>query len=242
LLVYNEGKEVIRSPFAQALFYDWLGQAKRWTETHVREVYYVSHKDFIGYLIKKTEACLRKTLQFKHKITVNPKAVNRYMWNLRDYDISLQEIDDTIEKSVADCHTELTRTVVVVDHHNLARIREEAQGTQDKLIVEETAEMLSLSDAIAPIEEPDHYASAGDSWDLFRNMLSEMERKALLVVSTGESDIKTFADENGVMLEVLVDSINEKAADCIGDNILDEDMDIYGEYKEKVGALIDEEV
>jgi hypothetical protein len=50
-----------------------------------------------------------------------------------------------------------------------------------------------------------------------------------------------FADKNGIMLEVLADSINEKAADYIGDSILEtgNSITIYDEYRKKVSELID---
>ena len=40
------------------------------------------------------------------------------------------------------------------------------------------------------------------------------------------------------MLEVLVDGINEKAMDFIGDNLLDEEFVLYDDYKEQVKELI----
>jgi hypothetical protein len=40
------------------------------------------------------------------------------------------------------------------------------------------------------------------------------------------------------MLEVLVDQINEKAMDMIGDNLLDEEFALYKDYREQVKELI----
>ena len=55
--------------------------------------------------------------------------------------------------------------------------------------------------------------------------------------------MKRFADEHGIMLEVLADSINEKAFDHIGDSILelDDSMIIYDEYLENVKAMVIDE-
>ena len=52
--------------------------------------------------------------------------------------------------------------------------------------------------------------------------------------------IKALADENGIMLEVLADNINEKASGHIGDNILEtgETMTVYDEYKEKISEMM----
>jgi hypothetical protein len=68
--------------------------------------------------------------------------------------------------------------------------------------------------------------------------LSDVEIKALSVVLQGEMELKKYADECGIMLEVLVDGINEKAIDFIGDNLLDDDFALYDDYKEQVKELV----
>ncbi len=50
--------------------------------------------------------------------------------------------------------------------------------------------------------------------------------------------IKKFADECGVMAEVLVDGINEKAMDYIGDNLMDDAFVIYEDYKNQVKEMV----
>ena len=75
-------------------------------------------------------------------------------------------------------------------------------------------------------------------WANLRNALSETELQALSVIIRGNRDIKKFADECGIMLEVLVDGINEKAMDCIGDNLMDDGFDLYDDYHEHVKEII----
>ena len=72
-----------------------------------------------------------------------------------------------------------------------------------------------------------------------KRSLSETELSALSVIETGSQDLKQFADQAGVMVEVLVDGINEKAFDLIGDNLIDEDFSLYEEYKEQVKELLE---
>ena len=78
-----------------------------------------------------------------------------------------------------------------------------------------------------------------DVWSLLKTALSETEKNALRLILEG-GNIKVFADKNGIMLEVLADSINEKASDFIGDTILetDDSLYIYNEYKTQVGLLV----
>ena len=79
-----------------------------------------------------------------------------------------------------------------------------------------------------------------DPWENFNNSICDTEKQALIILLSDKQDIKQFADDNGIMLEVLIDGINEKAIDFIGDNILDENFNVYDDYMEKVKKMVDE--
>jgi hypothetical protein len=81
-------------------------------------------------------------------------------------------------------------------------------------------------------------APVNDVWERLKDMLNDVEIEALSVVLHGERELKNYADECRIMLEVLVDGINEKAIDIIGDNLLDEEFALYDDYKEQVKELI----
>ena len=83
-----------------------------------------------------------------------------------------------------------------------------------------------------------HMTPILDVWDNLKNSLTQVETEALSVVLLGELDLKKYADQCGIMLEVLVDGINEKAMDLIGDNLLDDEFVLYDDYKEEVKELI----
>ena len=70
-----------------------------------------------------------------------------------------------------------------------------------------------------------------------KNILSTEEVQALVVILKGD-DIKRYSHECGIMLEVLIDGINEKAIDCIGDNLLDEDFILYEDYINQVKEMV----
>ena len=88
-------------------------------------------------------------------------------------------------------------------------------------------------------ERTDLAASASEPWDGLKAALEETEKSALLIVLNGETDIKHFADSHGIMLEVLMDRINEKAMDFIGDNLLDSEFQIYEDYAEQVKGMVE---
>lgn len=90
-----------------------------------------------------------------------------------------------------------------------------------------------------------HFMEHSDIWNGLRQALSEMELQALAVVLQSDNSIytsiKEFADHSNIMLEVLVDKINDKAMDYIGDSILDEDINIYEDYEEQVKGMVEED-
>ena len=250
LLIYSVSRKAPWQPFKQALFGSRVRQNDReikiseferyqckngqWTAS--LPIYYSSQKDFVGYIIKKTEACLRQETKYKYKLVAEMKPGSKPFRELQRPAAKRAELDKTIEKAVADFCRLKNRTVVTVDHLNLARIREEALETQEQLIVPE-----NISEDIAKTEEPEQplTLSFADGWKALKNALSDVERQALSLALQENADIKAFTDENNIMLEVLADSINEKAADCIGDNLLevDEDLILYDEYREDIASI-----
>ena len=76
-------------------------------------------------------------------------------------------------------------------------------------------------------------------WLHLREGLTTTEREAVRIILKGE-DIKAFALHHKVMLEVMIDKINEKAMEYIGDAIIesDEDVLIYEEYQLLVTGMV----
>jgi len=258
LLVYSVSRRSPWLPFKQALFGSRIKQNDReiiisdferyyckngqWTAN--LPIYYSSQKDFVGYIIKKTEACLRQETKYKYKLTAEMKSGSKPFRELQRPAAKRAELDKVIEKAVSDFHRNQNLIAIKVDHINLARIREEALETQEQLIVPEEeirhgdSPPVLISDSDEAIRIP-LTMSFADGWKALRSSLTETERKALFFALQENADIKSFADENDIMLEVLADSINEKAADCIGDSILeiDDEMILYDEYRENISSI-----
>ena len=270
--VYQFSRRGIWYPFSQALFYPKGRQADRQVEllgveryqckdnrwSALLPIYYSGREQIVGRILRKMESCLRQTFNYKYKLKAEPCAFYRSSGTPIVF-------DEAIEKAVADFHRDITRTVVTVDKKNLARIREEALGTQDKLIVPEGPEHSDQRAARTPVPSvaansvrhppadfvpgrppvPSVAANsvrhppADSPWSALRDALNPVELQALSIALTGVVDIKTFADENGIMLEVLADGINEKAADFIGDNILEvsDGMIIYDDYLKHIEVM-----
>ncbi len=251
-------------PFKDALFHPWMKQGDRQVVLSENEIYICSNnkwafntvitsdssKQLMGYIIKQMEVALRKATNYKYKLSASIDMVNHEaVVKLNQAGLSLEAI---INDAVTQFYREATKTVVVVDQEALSRIREEALLTQEKLIVSEEEKPFT---PILPEQKPmdiivtsiqDLPSNPSDNeptpvsgpWESLKNTLTEIEIKALSVVLHNELELKTFADECGIMLEVLVDGINEKAMDLIGDSLIDDEFIIYDDYKEQVKEMI----
>lgn len=246
ILFYPTGKMMSWTPFKSALFYPWYTQPDRKVILSEREMYLCKDNKwvysttlttdrgsrFAGYLLKQMESELRTVKKYKYKLTANPDMLDeKTLKSLKKAGISLES---SIRAAVREFYREATKTVVTVNRDALARIRREALKTQEALTVEEEPVF-----ALPPVlPEPPQPEPMEDGWDSLKEALSESELQALRALMRGES-IQSIALVLGVMPEVLADGINEKAIDCIGDSLLDEELTLYGDYEEQVKGMID---
>ena len=79
----------------------------------------------------------------------------------------------------------------------------------------------------------------GDEWNILKEALTDTERQALRIILNDKADLKQFADEQGIMLEVLAEGINDKASDAVGDGLLDNEFEVYEDYLEDVRRMLD---
>lgn len=259
LIFQSSNSKSVWTPFNGALFYQCVKQNDRKLVLSENEVYICSRNNWviskfittdsgrqlIAYIFKQMEVVLRKLIKYKYKFSANlSPAVIQRLGKTAFY------LEKTITDAVLDFYKEKNKTVVSVDESMLNKIRLEALDTQEKLIISEddfksamdfTLEVPCLVKKKEEVTIPhNNITSLSDIWLSLKDSLNEVEIKALSILIQSDKDIKQFADENGLMLEVLADSINEKAFDYIGDNILEMDisMMIYDEYKDKIIIML----
>lgn len=141
-------------PFRDALFFPWMHQRDRKVAFSSKETYVCSGdqwfyqtalttesgKQLAGYILKQMESVLRQTVKYKHKITAGISMLHpATLTILEDAGISLEQ---GVTDAVKEFYREATKTVVTVDTGTLAKIRREAQETQEKLLVSEDADEL----------------------------------------------------------------------------------------------------
>ncbi|MDR0220802.1 MAG: TerB N-terminal domain-containing protein [Lachnospiraceae bacterium] len=235
-------------PFKDALFYDWLKQPTRQVVLSAHEIYlcrnnkwtgstYITSekgRQFIGYVMKRMEAELRRLTDYKHKINAPLDMVHEE--TIRKLEKAGFFVDQAVPAAVREFYREMTKTVVTVDFSALARIRQEAQATQEALRVEE--QQSPENQNLFADEAPELEAVAlTDGWAGLKDILSENELQSLAIILQ-DGDLKAFADECGIMLEVLIDGINEKAMDCLGDSLIDGEFMLYDDYREQTKEIV----
>ncbi|MCL2500535.1 MAG: TerB N-terminal domain-containing protein [Defluviitaleaceae bacterium] len=237
----------------------YIRRGNRWTLEKAQP--FTGTRELVGHIIRKTESCLRKYLKHKHKLTADSRTLVHSERKLKASGLTLAAMDAEIEAAAAAFQRELNRVEVTVDTGSLVKIREEAQDTQVKLTVDEVKNVApvpaagvdvrsALSSAPLMDRSPEPPPSIvlqvkpppplSSGWGAFAAALTDMEREALTILLRGEDDLKSLADAQGIMLEVLAEGINEKAADFVGDNVLDTDggFVLYEEYREMIGDAI----
>lgn len=227
----------------------------RWTYSTVLTA--DAGRQFLGYVMKQMEAVLRKQVKYKYALSADIKNVPPVLAvQMAERGIPLEKL---VTDAVTDFYRESTKIVVRVDQRNLEKIRSEALMTQERLIVPEEEEVLSPEPERRAPEHPVQEAreeaglslpvfhadygktgrTGGDPWSAFRDSLTADEAEALRMITGGSFDSRKFAMEHGMMPEILLDEINGKAMDCIGDCILDDEFVIYEDYTEQVKEMVE---
>ena len=226
--------------------------------TVASRVPYNFQKDLVGFIIKQTEAHLRETVGYKTKISANRNILLKTADTLMSKGITMVDVIYAINSAVEEFHKDLTRVVVEVDRKNLSRIREEAAETQEKLIVEDVPPqkldlpLNSVGRKTQPTElsftaheensVQENYSDSlsnetNDIWLQLKSTLTPVEILAIKSALNNEN-MYAFAAQHGIMPEVLVDSINEKSMDLVGDSLLDGEFEIYDDYKNDLMKVV----
>lgn len=258
-ILFTTEKKVRWAPFKKALFLPVHTQDDRIVRISAYEEYECvdntwtgtvvipdeSGKQIIGYIMKEVEVFVRGIDKFRYKLNANLDSFKSI-----DQDSLLQKgisLPSLVKESCAEFYKRYTWRDVSVDLGNLTQIRREAFDTQGKLLVPDENDS-----AKAPVPEPSpplpvipapiaSSAPTGtsDVWLEFKASLSATELEAL-GVALSQGSLSSFAREHATMLEVLVDSLNEKAMDHIGDAIMevDDPLIIYDEYLQDLKRLV----
>lgn len=233
----------------------YVCQNNLWTSNTIATFEY--GRQLIGYLLKQIEVVLRQLVGYKYKLAINLTTIQQdIMDDFQKVNIFLEHV---VRESVGKCYREANKTVVKVDFGALSKIREEALLIQEKLIVFEESDstILVTQNVTEPVtldkgfqemaaenilRKPVSLRSVDSDtdpiWMILKERFTEIELGALALIMYEHGNLKDYGNQYGVMLEVLVDGINEKAMDILGDNLIDETFTLYDDYKEQIKEMM----
>lgn len=182
----------------------------------------------LNALMKTIDSMMRAKTGYKTQI----KSELGTRWVLRLIEEEIQTLQE--ERQAAE------EKKVTIDFSQLNRIRKDAAITREKLIVEEEApEPEATEEAPAPREASEEPAAAfpfPQEAPGGTPALSAAERRLLQCLLYGGG--LGWVQAEGHMLSVLVDGINEKFYDIIGDTVVDDTPQAIDDYIEDLKEMV----
>lgn len=135
-----------------------------------------------------------------------------------------------------------------IDISKLDKIRNDSEAIQEILIDEDDNE--NRNNEISPLENQivletlsDHLLDNFDNeWLELKNKFINSEMEALkIILKKSMKDLYELSTKDGILIEVLIEGINNKALETIGDNLIEfseEQPIIYDEYIDEVRNMI----
>ena len=218
--------------FHSAVFYDRFTQNRKYVLNDIHkysccngqwrcEKYYCkrSRNTTLGAIMKTIDCLMRRSLGFRYKLS--PAALPKTYMTVIE-----KEVENYLRKK-----QEKTAPKIEIDVSKLRGIREAADITREKLIVDEEE----------PEEETFPAADADDTVPCENGtLLDDTEYRFMQCLLYG-GDYGVLVRERRVMLSVLADSVNEKLFDQFGDTVIEfsgETPELIEDYTDELKGMI----
>lgn len=232
-----------------------------WTRYHIPS--YKTDKAFVTEIIKGTDAYMRTMFEYPRQIKFKPSTQTISTTIEKMVTLYCEEnnkIGYCARKKAAKKNgtievDNIAPLKVEIDITKLDKIRKDSLRVQEKLIV--SGDLMEInSEAIkssssqivnnsvinnSMIDSKDYE----DEWRIWWDMLSEIQKVAIGIIATDENVTEQLLSlsirNNGILIEVLLEEINEMALEYIGDNIVettDTQIYIYEDYIENISNVI----
>ena len=171
-------------------------------------------------LLKTVDAVMREEYAYKHPV----KQETDTKWLLS---LIREETQALLSEKKA---KEAKR--ITIDYSKLTKIRQDADITRDKLAVDEELEYVTEQHSFSP--EPEE--TSADTEHAPESPLTETEYRLLhcLLYGSGIGWIR----QEGHLLSVLVDGINEKLYDIFMDSVLDDTPELVEDYIDDLKEMV----
>lgn len=261
-ILFGSVKQIEWEPFKWAIYYHnpiiedfniTLNENEKYLK--IKDNYYKGtfvkspyHKPLMGYILKNIDITLRECFKISRSLKIN----NNMLESILEQDENLYAfltngkiidiINITIKKYLIENKTKINNIIsekrkqdIIIDEKKFDSIRASSNRVQEKLIVEENEE-------IKPIIEEKKEEFINTSDDIFENLITnlndvELEFIKKIINLENKNNLIKYSKEKNILYEVMIENINSKTLDLIGDNLIEDYGDeiiIYAEYIEKV--------
>ena len=179
-----------------------------WTETMYSQRLSNHRGGPIGAILRETDRRLRLSLRVTPKMS--PKPMDKEMQNAIQ-----QVINDWLAE-----RAEALRPKVTVDFTKLDRIRDDAAAVREALLTDEERE--DANGVGAPVEVHPEAEEQSSSKAAADTLFSTEEQSFLRLLLHG-GDWQTYLRQQHKPLGVMMDAVNNKAMDWLGDVVLEDD-------------------
>ena len=274
VVVFGTLKKNTWIPFRSAIYYDsnddnnfcvTIDNYEKYYKTngqYYKEefVFSDSSKYVMGYILKNIEITLRECLKFSKNLKISDNMLESIKQNdnklyqlLKDEKFN-NVINTTIKKYLIEHKNEINNIVmdkkkqnIVIDLEKFDDIRKSSNRVQEKLVIEEESKIEEKM-----INEENKNSQTNiikSSENIFVNLISnlnEIETQFLkkIIDNINKDNLIEYCKKNNILYEIMVENINSKSLDTIGDNLIEDcgnEIIIYDEYlnsiKENIGGI-----
>ena len=255
-ILFGTYKKELFVPFEKGIYYnDNLNDFEvviSGSEKYFKEKNYFYKYEFVsskyckylmGYILKEIDIVFRNVLKINNSLKINSEMVsilkdNNELYTFFTSEAILNLINTTIKKFLVENKSKINFKIseelkknVDIDENKFDEIRKSSSRVQEKLVIEED-EVLEKVEEVKEIKK-----SSDNSYVNLINNLDDFEIEFLNKVLKCEkrNDLIDFVKNKNVLFEVVIESINNKSLDIIGDNILEDYGDeviVYAEYRD----------
>lgn len=191
-------------------------------------------------LLKTVDSVMRD--DYGYRYPVKPKVETKWV---------LKIINEEVQK-LSDEKREAEEKKISIDYSQLAKIRQDAAATREKLIVEEEMdsvpvpenptpeyEQTSIFNAAAPVRQEENLPEEKENppeEEMSENPLSPAEYRLIQCLLYGGN--LSWVQTEGHMLSVLVDRINEKLYDTFLDTVMDDSPCLVEDYIDDLKEMV----
>lgn len=259
-LIYYSSRRSVWKPFQKAIYlpgavpqrryktvrisnteFYWYQDGK-WSASQKR-VCRTSGRQIIDYVLRRSEQFYRKAEKFKYQLRSDSTKIDFPELNLLPG--GKKAFFAQIDAGIVAYYRASKHKPVTVDLQRLEVIRQQSLATQEKLLADLPEEENFSPAPAAPAFEPEPApvpSLYSDGWSALAALLTAEERTALslLLGGAGLDRLLAYAQSHGLMLEVLVDSLNQKALNTIEDNLIElsDTLSVYEEYESELERVI----